>query len=215
MPPAVVQAFGLQEFGTPAGFLRGNLYELLVPLLYAIAAVALVNGQTASDESSGRLELYLAQPISRRVLFAARLVACLLALAVIVVVTLVAQLAADALVGLEIDTGFVVGTVVLCGLLGALFATFAYLIACLRPSPGLVLGLSLALLFAGYVVAALFPISDVLERWRAISPWDWAFAGDPLANGAEPWRIILLVGIGIVLAVVGTIAVRRRDIAAA
>ena len=44
LPSGVIDAFGLAGFGTPAGFLRGNLYEFIVPLLLAIAAVAAANG---------------------------------------------------------------------------------------------------------------------------------------------------------------------------
>ena len=58
LPAGVIQAFGLQDFGTPAGFLRGNLYEFFVPLLLAAAVVAFVNGQTAADETNGRIELF-------------------------------------------------------------------------------------------------------------------------------------------------------------
>ena len=54
LPTGIVQAFGLEDFGTPAGFLRGNLYEFFVPLLLAVAVVAFVNGQTAADETNGR-----------------------------------------------------------------------------------------------------------------------------------------------------------------
>ena len=39
LPSGVVQAFGLADFGTPPGFLRGNLYDFFVPLLLAAAAV--------------------------------------------------------------------------------------------------------------------------------------------------------------------------------
>ena len=80
LPSGVVQAFGLQDFGTPAGFLRGNLYDFFVPLLLAVAAVMLVNGQTASEEAAGRLELYLAQPVARRAVLLGRAVAALIAL---------------------------------------------------------------------------------------------------------------------------------------
>jgi ABC-2 type transport system permease protein len=45
MPDALIDAFGLADFGTPAGFLRGNLYAVLVPLLLAVAGVLLMNGQ--------------------------------------------------------------------------------------------------------------------------------------------------------------------------
>jgi ABC-2 type transport system permease protein len=213
LPPAVIDAFGLQDFGSPAGFLRGNLYELLVPMLFAIAAVAMVSGQTASDEAAGRLELFLSQPIDRRKLFAARLLACLIGLTVIVLVTIAVQLVFDGLVDLSIDPGYVVGTILLCGLLASLYAAFAYLVACLRPSPGLVLGASLGLMIVGYLVNALFPISDALKPLRVISPWDWAFAGNPLEHSVELWRVVVLVVIGVILAIIGSIVVRSRDIA--
>ena len=79
LPSGVVQAFGLQDFGTPAGFLRANLYDFFVPLLVAVAAVMLVNGQTANEEAAGRLELYLAQPVDRRAVLLGRAIAALIA----------------------------------------------------------------------------------------------------------------------------------------
>ena len=215
LPPAVIQAFGLQDFGTPAGFLRGNLYELLIPLSFGIAAVVLINGQTASDESAGRLELFLAQPIDRRVLFVARAGACVVALALIVVVTGITQFGSNAIFGLDIDASRVLATLVACGLLAGLFGALAYLLACLRPSPSLVLGGGVGLLLAGYVVAALFDISDVLRPWKVISPWNWALGGNPLENGLEPWRVVALVVPTLLLAILGTFLVKRRDVAAA
>jgi ABC-2 type transport system permease protein len=214
LPQPLIDALGLADFGSPAGFLRGNLYELLVPLLLCIAGAALVNGQTASDEASGRLELFLAQPVTRPGLFIARLVVCLVDIGIITAVTIVAQLLSDNLVSLSIDSGYLIGSALVSGLLGILFGSLAYLVACLRASPTLVLGVSLGLTFAGYLVAALFPISDVLRPWRVISPWNWANGGDPLVNGVDPWRWALLAGIALVLVVIGTAAVNRRDVAA-
>lgn len=214
LPGPVVQAFGLADFGSPAGFLRGNLYELLVPLLLCIAAVALVGGQTAGDEAAGRLELFLAQPIERRTLFVARLLACLIGLAVIVVVTIVAQLVSDVIVGLSIDSRVVVATAITGGLLAAAYGSLAYLVACLRANPSLVLGVGVGLTFAGYLVAALFPIADALKPWKIVSPWDWANGGDPLVNGVEPVRVLALVVLAVLLAFAGTLVVTRRDVSA-
>lgn len=215
LPPAVIQAFGLQDFGTPAGFLRGNLYELFIPLLFGIAAVTLVNGQTANDEAAGRLELFLAQPVSRGRLFVARATACLLALTITVFVTVLVQVISNAVFSLNIDESLVVVTAIACGLLAALYGSLAYLVACLVPRPSLVLGLGIATLLGGYVVAALFPISDVLDAWKVISPWNWALGGNPLENGLELWRVLALAVPTVALIVLGTLLLRRRDIAAA
>ena len=48
LPAPVVQAFGLEGFGTPAGYLRGGLYELVVPLLFAAAGIMFANTATAA-----------------------------------------------------------------------------------------------------------------------------------------------------------------------
>lgn len=214
LPAGVIQAFGLANFGTPAGFLRGNLYELFVPLLLAAAAIALVNGQTAGEEFAGRLELYFAQPLDRRGVFLGRGVAALVALAAITVAMALVQVAMDAVTGLSIDAGRLASTVILCALLGALHGSLALAIAGIRARPSLVLGLGLGVALAGYIVAALFPLSSMLEAFRHLSPWDWAFGGNPLESPTEPWRYAALVLPTLILAVVGVQAVARRDVVA-
>lgn len=215
LPGPVVEAFGLQDFGSPAGFLRGNLYELLVPLLFSVAAVALVNGQTASDEAAGRLELMLSQPVERGTLFLARVASCLIALGSVVGVTIIVQLAMDTIADVAVAPDYIVATAVLCGLLALFFGSVSYLIACLRPRPSLVLATGIGLTLAGYLVGALFEISTVLSAWKVISPWQWALGGNPLEQPTDAWRFAILIVLGVVLAAIGTIVVGRRDVAAA
>jgi ABC-2 type transport system permease protein len=215
LPSGVVQAFGLADFGTPAGFLRANLYDFFVPLLIVIAAVVLANGQTANEEASGRLELYLSQPIDRRAALLGRAFAALVALIVISVVLLIVQLVADAVVDLDIDAGYLVSTIALCALLGTLHGSLAVAIAGARARPSLVLGVGLGVAVVGCVVASLFPLSSVLAPWRHISPWDWAFGGNPLEQATELWRYLALAVPSVILTAIGVIAVARRDISGA
>lgn len=215
LPASVIQAFGLQDFGTPAGFLRGNLYEFFVPLLLAAAAVAFVNGQTAADEASGRIELFVSQPVERGDLYLGRAVASLIALAAIVVVLLLVQVAADSAVGLDIAVSYVASTILLSGMIAALFGALAFAVASAKARPSLVLAVGIGAAVAAYLVAALFPLTDLLEPWHHLSPWDWAFGGDPLVQATEIWRYVALVLPTVAFAAIGTVAVRRRDISAA
>jgi ABC-2 type transport system permease protein len=215
LPSGVVDALGLEGFGTPAGFLRGNLYEFIVPLLLSVAAVAAANGLTAVEEDSGRLETYLSQPISRRSSFLGRSVALIAWLAVITVVVLVTQLIADGAVGLQIEAGRVASTVVLCGLLALLSGALTLAIAGWLPRPSLVLSIGIAVVVGGYVVSALFPLSDPLRQLSGLSPWKWALGGDPLVNGAEPWRYLALLIPTVALVLLGVVAFNRRDVRAA
>lgn len=214
IPEPLIDAFGLADFGTPAGFLRGNLYAVLAPLLLAVSGVLLMNGQTAADEDSGRMEPYLAQPVARHEIFLGRVGGVFAWLLVIGVLMLAAQLISDEIFGLEIAADRIIATVILCLLLGLFHAGVAALVAGWTGRPGLVLGVGIALAVAGYVVMALFPISNVLEPWRHVSPWDWALGGDPLSNATEAWRYLVLGIPALALVGIGAWAFGRRDVQA-
>lgn len=215
LPSGVVEAFGLAGFGTPAGFLRGNLYEFIVPLLMAVAAVAAANGLTAAEEDAGRMETYLSQPVSRRSVFIGRTLALVVWLTILTSSVLLVQLVSDSVVGLEIDTMRVVSTVVLCGSLALLFGALALAVAGWLPRPSLVLAIGIAAAVGGYLVAALFPLSDPLEPLSGLSPWKWAFGGDPLVNAAEPWRYVAILVPMFALVVLAVLGFNRRDVRAA
>ncbi|MGD0248256.1 MAG: glycosyltransferase, partial [Candidatus Limnocylindrales bacterium] len=116
MPQGVVQAFGLQDLGTPAGYLRGNLYAFLLPLLFAGAGIGFANSLTASEEDAGRFEILLAQPVSHRAVFLGRAAAVYAWVGLLTLVTAVVQLACDPVVGLSIGLDRLASTLVLCGL---------------------------------------------------------------------------------------------------
>ena len=215
LPQSMLDAFGLQDFASPAGYLRGGLYEVIVPLMFAAAGVMFANGTTAADEDAGRLELFVTQPVTRRGFMAARSLAILGWLVVLTLVVIVSQLASDAAYDLEIANARVISTIVLCALLGGLHAGLAIALAGITARPGLVLSVGLVLALVGYLVAALFPLSDALAPWRQVSPWDWALGGDPLVNAAEPWRYVALAVPSVVLTVIGIGAFDRRDIRSA
>jgi beta-exotoxin I transport system permease protein len=215
LPTALVDAFGLQDFASPAGYLRGGLYEVLVPLLFAAAAVMFVNSSTAAEEDAGRIELFVAQPIRRRSFFGGRTAAVLLWIVALAIVTVVSQLASDLVFGLEIGTDRIVATIALCALLGLCYAGLALAIAGFVARPGLVLGIGLGAALVGYLIAVLFPLSDALEGFARLSPWDWALGGDPLANPTEPWRYVALLVPAVALSVTGLVAFDRRDIRSA
>lgn len=214
LPSGVLAAFGLQDFGSPSGYLRANLYEILVPILLVAVAVTLVGGQTASEEAGGRLELYLAQPVRRPAVYLGRAVAAFIGLLVVALVLTIAQVAMDAVVNLPIDLGNLASTILLDIVLATFFGSLAFAIACARPRPSVVIGAGIELAVLSYMVVALFSFSSALEPWSQLSPWSWALAGNPLEHGADLWRFVALAVSSILLVLLGLRAVARRDIAA-
>jgi hypothetical protein len=71
-------------------------------------------------------------------------------------------------IDLEVRRGEVFGFL---GPNGAVYAGLAIAVAGVVGRPGPVLALGLGLALVGYLVAALFPLSDVLDAWAWLSPW--------------------------------------------
>ena len=80
LDPRFLEAFGAADFMTPAGYLDGQLYALLLPLVLAGMAIAATSALTAGDEEAGRLEFVAALPLSRRHLLLTRFAAVLVVL---------------------------------------------------------------------------------------------------------------------------------------
>jgi len=133
-------------------------------------------------------------------------------LVVLAVVTLLSQLASDAAFDLQVSNARIVATICLCTLLGVLYAGVAVAVAA-SPGAGPVLAIGLGAALVGYLVAGLFPLSDVLDSWAWSSPWDWALAGEPLWEPTDAWRYLALGGVSAAMLAVGLVAFARRDVA--
>ena len=213
LPSDLVKVIGMQNLGSPAGFVgSGDLYGLVFPLLLIVASVAMASGQTAREEDAGRLELFLAQPISRTALFLGRAAAAAVVLAAVAIVMLAVQLASDELAGLSIPASNMAATLLLCALLAALYAGLALAIAGWLPRPSWSLGIPIALGLAGYLIVAFFPLISALAPWRHLSPWDWAFGGDPLLHATALWRYGALAIPALALVATGILGFGRRDV---
>lgn len=215
IPTQFLQAFGLQDFASPAGYLRGGLYDVLIPLMFGAAGALFANSAISAEEDAGRLELFVAQPVTRMAFMTGRAISTCLWLVVLTLVVLVSQVGSDILFDLQIGASQIVSTILLSGLVGLFSAAIAIAVAGITARPGLVLAVSIGVALFGYIVSALFPLSDLLKPWVGISPWNWALGGDPLVNGGELWRYAALVVPSILLALVGIAAFNRRDVRSA
>lgn len=216
LSPDVLAAFGAENLSTPAGYLDGQLYALLLPMLLSGMAIAAASSLTSGDEDAGRLELIHALPVRRQTVWIARLLSVVLVLAIItgIVIAVVAgTLGAFSLD--EIPVERIVEATLACGLLAAFHGALAYAVGGLGGSRGLAIGVATLVLLAGYVVNFLFPLVDALADLRQASPWYWAIGEQPVTNGVEPVWLGLLGGVTLVAIALGTFGVGRRDIRAA
>jgi ABC-2 type transport system permease protein len=215
MSQGLLEAFGAQNMATPAGYLDGQMYALLLPLLLSGMAIAGITAITSGDEDAGRLELLLALPVSRRAVWLSRYTSSLAVLGIVAGVTAALVAVSLGVFSLEVGVGRVVAATFACALLAAFHAAVGYAAGGFGLSRGPSAGVAVVVLAAGYVIDFLLPLSDALAGGAKASPWYWAIGTQPVSDGLEPGLLVLLVAMTAGLVVLGTTAVERRDIRSA
>jgi ABC-2 type transport system permease protein len=213
LSPDVLAAFGAQNLSTPAGYLDGQLYALLLPLLLSGLAIGAATALTSGEEDAGRLELIHALPVSRQAVWVWRFVSVLIVLTIVTGVAIAAVVGTRGLFSLEeVTAARLVEATVACALLAVFHGAVAYAVGGLGGPRGVAVSASILVLLAGYVVNFLFPLSDSLADLRRISPWWWAIGEQPVSNGVDGFWLGVLGGVTLATLVIGTVGVVRRDI---
>ena len=213
---SLLEAFGAQNLASPGGYLDGQVFALMLPLLLSGMAIAQVSLLTAGDEDAGRLELLHALPVSRRAVWLTRWSACGAALAAVTVAVAAVVTVCLPVFSFEgVGVGSVVAATVACALLACFHAAVAYAAAGAGSPRGRAVGIAVGVLVAGYVVSFVLPIADSLRGARRWSPWYWAIGEQPVFEGVSVLRLGLLAGITAALVAIGTRGIEGRDIRSA
>ncbi len=191
-PPAMTAFFGdLSEMATPHGYL-GAEYFALMPVILGIFAVLAGSGLLASDEERGTLDLILAHPVSRTMLFAGRVLAFVAATILMFFVGWLGLVLPTLWVNfdaswLEIALPFV-------SLLGVIlvFGTMALFLSMVLPSRGLAAMLSGILVVLSYFITSLARIDDRLEALARLSPLNYYQSGNAMLGLNGSWLAGLL-----------------------
>jgi ABC-2 type transport system permease protein len=211
MPEDLVTALGYDRIGSPAGYITSTVYGLLGPILLLVFAISTGARLIAGEEEDGTLELELTSPVDRRRVFAERLAA--LWLDVLLMVTVLTLVSYGLVVALDIDVGF---TFLLAGSVGMYLlaigmGTVALGIGAITGRRALALGVAAALAVLSFILDAIGP--TIPAGWMtAVSPFSWYLENEPLINGFDVPRLLLLAAIPIVFAVAGLARFGRRDL---
>jgi len=201
------------DYSSPDGFLNGELFFLMYPLLLLIYAVGFGSDAIAGEEERSTLDLLLSNPINRwRVVLEkfVAMVACTLLLTFIFWATL-------AIGGAAIDMGLnLIRLAAVCfsgALLAIAFGSVALAIGCARGKRGLGIAVGGALGVYGYMLNALAPLIDWLEPFQVASPFYYYIDANPLANGLNPVHAAVLIGLAAIFLVIAVLTFERRDLA--
>lgn len=212
MPSEFMVFFGDQVDPTsPEGFLTVEFFSY-IPVILGFVVISNASGLITGKEEDGTLELLIAQPISRSVVFWSRFAALLLSLLLILVITW-----AGFAIGAQTTDVFDVSMV-------ELLRPFVSLLSLLLLFLGLALFLSMVLpstkatnivsgfvLIASYFINSLARIEDSLSTVNKFLPFRYYETGEAL-QGLNSSYVLLLLGTGTALILLAWLTFAKRDL---
>ncbi|MGN9913443.1 ABC transporter permease subunit [Phytohabitans sp. LJ34] len=212
--PEAMRGFGFEDATTPAGYLRGAVFGLLVPLLVTFYGAATGARMISADEESGYLDLLLAHPISRTRLLLHRFAALAVGALLIAAAVFAAMLAVRDSADLDaISVGQFAAQALNVALLGLLFGALATTIgAATGRSRGAVFGATSGLGVLAYALHGLAP--QIGADWlRHLTPYHYYIDHQPLTNGMHTGDTAVLAGTTLALITAGAWRLNHRDLA--
>ena len=208
-PDALKEAFRIETIDTPAKFLNGEMFSLLVPLAIGFFAIRAASRPIVGYEERRWLDVVLAVPVRRQTLVAGAFAATAVSSAAILTVMCTLIWIAGQVFGAEIAVGDLAGALVGTWAFAALFAGLALAVSGRIGNWTAVTGIATGLLVGSYVIDVVSRVADGLRQLGKISPFHWY--GSPLLDGVGAGHLGLALT-GVLLAVVGALLFERRDV---
>jgi len=213
-PDVLKSLFGITGAGnltSGAGFLDAELSSFMLPLLVLVLAIGSGARTFAGEEDAGRLELVLAYPVTRRSAVVMKGLAVLVEVVLACIAAVAAILLFDAIVGLDLSLGHVVGAFVWLVALGVFYGWLALAVGAAYPSRALALGIAAGTAAVDYLIGGLHDLAGWLDPFRFISPF-WLVGQSPLQQGTDLLGVVVVLAASVMVLAVGATLVERRDL---
>jgi ABC-2 type transport system permease protein len=213
-PPELLAMFGIDPatFLTGAGYLQGQLYSFIAPIIIIAFTVMAGVAATAKEERSGTMDMLLALPVRRSTILLHKAASLALTSFALVASIAVVLLVLNPVLDLKLSVEGVAGISIGLWLLGLVFGGVAMLIGAFTGNPTTAGGLGAGLAVLAWAVNAFVSLFDWLEWPSKLSPFSWYSDGSPLTNGLTSGAGWLLVG-SVVTISGAVILFTRRNIA--
>ncbi|MCO5217022.1 MAG: ABC transporter permease [Thermomicrobiales bacterium] len=209
IPGPLAEAFNMSDMSTPLGFLGTEIWSY-APLVIAFFPIMLLAGAISGEEERGSLDIFLAQPLSRRDMVLANT----LSASVWTFVIMGAAGVATWLTAVMMDIDISFADAMLGNLnvlpISLLFGCVALVISAIVRTKGTASGTAFGVMFLLYLVDLTGKINTDLESIRAISPFKWY--GSYSTDGINWAGVGILLGVSIVLVLASVVLFQRRDV---
>jgi ABC-2 type transport system permease protein len=211
-PPALKEAFGVSELTTVEQYLQAEMLSLIVPLALGYLAVRAVSSGLSGAAESGRLDVVLSTPVSRRSLVAASFAATAVELAVVLVVATACAGLGSLISGAGLSLGSALAGFANVWPLALLFAGLGVVATGWSLRTSVVTGSVAGVLVSMYVIDLIGRLDPDLSFVRYLSVFK--YYGNAIEDGIDPVAFAGTVAAAVMVAVLGAWLFERRDISA-
>lgn len=213
-PAGLMEAFGVTDLTTFAGFLGAELLNFMWPLIASVFVIMAGTAVVAQEIDRGTVELWLSVPEARWRLLAAKLTALFLGVAAVAGLTALGIAAAVALVGEEATVPGLLSLTVVLMSFGVAVAGYSALFSTLFRERGKAAGMAAAITVASYLASVIAGLSKDWEAARNLSLWTAFHPQVALESGAPVWSEVgVLIAIGTASALAALLVFERKDAA--
>jgi ABC-2 type transport system permease protein len=209
-PAALKKAFGVGELSTVEQYLHAEMLSLIVPLAVGYLAVrSLASGLSGAAES-GRLDVLLSAPVSRRRVVSACFCASAIELAAVLAITLILTLLGSLLSGADLSFSSALAGFASVWPLALLSAGLGIVVTGFSLRTSVVTGSVAGVLVGMYVVDLAGRLDPSLDGIRYASVF--RYYGKAIETGIDPPSFLGVTAAAVVLAAAGAALFERRDL---
>jgi ABC-2 type transport system permease protein len=209
-PDALKSAFNIESIDTPAQFLNGEMFSLVIPLAVAFFAIRAAIRPIVGYEEHHWLDTLMALPVPRRTLVAGAFISSAIVTAGILVVTGVLIWISGEIFGATIAIGDVAAGVAEVWPLALGFAGVALILCGRFSNTAPVTAGAAGLLVAMYVIDLAAKISGGFDAIGPLSAFH--YVGSALVDGLDWLHFAGMIAVAVVLAALGALLFERRDL---
>jgi ABC-2 type transport system permease protein len=211
-PSGIREAFGISELSNVEQYLHAEMLSLIVPLAVGYLAVRAVASGLSGASETGRLEVLLSAPVSRRVLVAAGFVATAIELGAVLAVAVLLTCIGSALSGAGLAVGPAIAGFANIWPLALVFAGLGIIVTGASLRTSVVTGSVAGGLVAMYVIDLIGRLDPDLSDVRYASVFK--YYGNAIEDGIDPAAFFGVTAVSVLLALVGAWNFDRRDLTA-
>lgn len=209
-PSGIKEAFGISQLATVEQYLHAEMLSLIVPAAVGYLAVRAVASGLSGAAESGRLDVLLSAPVSRRSLCAAGFLGTAVELAAVLVITLVMTAIGSALSGADLHLGPAAAGFASVWPLALLFAALGIVATGFSLRTTVVTGSVAGALVAMYVIDLIGRLDPDLSGLRYLSVFK--YYGNAIEDGVDPVAFLGVTVAAALVAGLGALLFERRDL---